>query len=282
MKPISQVLNKIKSDSTSANKTSNGINGILSGFSKLDKITCGFKNSDLILIASPKQMGRFPFLLSIAYKSSIKFQNKVGIISSDMSASRIIECLIQSELGIPLKDIDITKLNDNHKRVIKQIENADIIIDDDPNFGILEILERCNKMKYDFNTNVIIINYLQLIKIFPFENNADLFVNLVRILKIHAKALNIPIILASDLPLERKTDNFYPELNDLKAYGEIEQYVDQVVFLFRPECFGIKKDEAGNSTNMNNWIIVAKNRNGNIGELLTSYDSLIPRFKEAQ
>ena len=114
------------------------------------------------------------------------------------------------------------------------------------------------------------------------QQNSDSIspIEITRALKIHAKALNIPIILGADLPHHVNTEEYYSTLTRLSTYGNYSKYTDLILSLYRPEYYGMEYDEEGNSYKNGNCIIVAKNRNGGIGEVMLKYTPEITRFEE--
>ncbi len=264
------------------NRDSNGMNkfnGVLTGYSMLDSLTGGLRNSDLVLLASYEKMGRLPFLISLAYKSSIEHNSNVGFISLDSSADLIRKYLTQSALETPFNEIDFSNLDTKQTSILKQIGDHNITICDKAYIQLHKLLDQCNTMKYDNNVDFIIVSDLESIQLSQ-AHNTDCRNEIVRSIKIHARALDIPIILASSLPLEENTEEFYPTLKKLNSYGNFGDYADQILFLYRPEHYGIDFDAEGNSYRDGNIIILAKSRYGRKGEVMMRYSQCCTRFDE--
>lgn len=252
---------------------------VLSGYSMLDSLTGGFRNSDLVLLACPEEMGRLPFLVSVALKSSMECNSKIGFVSLDKSADLIQKYATQSALKTPFNEIDFSNLDGDQVSTLKQIQEANLVIADKTGIQSLELLDLCNTLKYENDVDLIIVNSLELIQS-SIDHSANRRNETVRSLKIHAKALDIPIILASDLPLPANTKEFYPTLERLSSYGNFGDYVDQTLFLYRPGYYGIDFDEEGNSYEGGNIIILARSRYGRKGEVMMKYNPGISRFEE--
>lgn len=254
-------------------------NGVLTGYSMLDSLIGGLRNSDLVLLACPEEMGRLPFLISLALKSSIDFNSKTGFISLDRSAELINKYITQSVLETPFNEIDFSNLNADKVSILKRIQEENIFIVDKPVIQIADLLDQCNSLRYENDIDLIIVNSIELI-----QSSYDHILNrkneIVRSLKTHSKALNIPIILTSDLPLPANTKEFRPTLQRLSSYGNFSDYADQILFLYRPGYYGIDFDEEGNSYEGGNLIILAKSRYGKKGEVMMKFDPSTTRYEE--
>jgi replicative DNA helicase len=253
--------------------------GVLTGYSGLDSLTGGLRNSDLVLLACPEEMGRLTFLLSIALKSFLEFDSKIGIISLDRSAELIRKYIPQFILEKPFNEIEFSTLNADQLSTLKQIQEEHLLVVDKSTIQLPELLDQCNTLKYDNNISLIIINSLELIRSTA-DNDTIPKKDIVRSLKTHAKALDIPILLASDLPILADSHEFQPTLERLNSYGTFGDYADQILFLYRPEYYGIDFDAEGNSYKGGNIIILAKSRYGRKGEVMMKYNQCCTRFDE--
>ncbi len=269
-----------------AGKREDNLSGVPSGFTKLDAITLGWQNSDLIIVAARPSMGKTAFILSMARNMAIDHKRSVAIFSLEMSSLQLVNRLISIETELPSNRIRNGKLSIDEWRQleskIKPLENAPIFIDDTPGISIFELRAKCRRLKKKHDIQVIIVDYLQLMTGPPeTKGNREQEVSIIsRSLKGLAKELNVPVIALSQLnrSVESRTGNKRPQLSDLRESGAIEQDADVVCFIHRPEKYGMLVDEEGNSTIGIAEIIVAKHRNGAVGDIKLRFREHIARF----
>jgi replicative DNA helicase len=259
-----------------------GLTGIPSGFSKLDRVTSGFQKSDLIIIAARPGMGKTAFVLSVARNaclSNTETPRAVAIFSLEMSSKQLANRMISAEAEIEsdklkkgiLADHEWQQLNSK----IAKLSEAPIFIDDTPAISVFELRAKCRRLKQQNNIQMIIIDYLQLMRGDDSNNkngNREQEVSYIsRSLKALAKELNIPVIALSQLSrlVESRSDK-KPMLSDLRESGQIEQDADMVIFCYRPEYYGIETYEVGAETFQCHglmMLLIAKHRNGGLGEI---------------
>ncbi|UOF94489.1 MAG: replicative DNA helicase [Bacteroides sp.] len=267
---------------------SDDIIGIPSGFNELDGITSGFQKSDLIIIAGRPGMGKTAFGLSIMRNFVHITQKAVALFSMEMSAIQIANRLISSEIEIPQNKIRKGKLSQNEWMLlhdkINPLMNSPIFIDDTPALSIFELKAKCRRMKSQHNIDLIVIDYLQLMRHnnnnSRYSNREQEISNISRSLKSIAKELDIPVIALSQLSreVEKRGGIRRPVLSDLRESGSIEQDADLVLFIYRPEYYGIIENEDGIPTNNLAEIIIAKHRNGETGKIYTKYINEYVKF----
>jgi replicative DNA helicase len=269
-----------------ASKRTDHLSGIPSGFTKLDRMTSGWQRSDLVIVAARPSMGKTAFVLSMTRNMAIDHKRPVAIFSLEMSSLQLVNRLISCESELPSERIRNGKLsNEEWKQLdnmIKPLETAPIFIDDTPAISIFELRAKCRRLKKQHDIQVIIIDYLQLMTGPPeLKGNREQEVSIIsRSLKSIAKELNVPVLALSQLnrSVEMRTGNKRPQLSDLRESGAIEQDADLVCFIHRPEKFGILEDEEGRSTVGMAEIIVAKHRNGAIGDVKLRFRDVIAKF----
>jgi len=284
--PINLLLNEAIKQIEEAGKRADSLSGIPSGFTKLDSITSGWQNSDLIIIAARPSMGKTAFVLSMARNMAVDHKCTVAIFSLEMSSIQLVNRLISCETELPSQFIRTGKLSKEQwkqlDQKIKSLENAQIFIDDTPAISIFELRAKCRRLKKKYDVQVVIIDYLQLMAGPPeTKGNREQEVSIIsRSLKSLAKELNIPVIALSQLnrAVESRTGNKRPQLSDLRESGAIEQDADVVCFIHRPEKYGILEDNDGNSLIGIAEIIVAKHRNGAIGDIKLRFRDSIAKF----
>jgi len=269
-----------------ASKRDDSLSGVPSGFTKLDRITSGWQRSDLIVIAARPSMGKTAFVLTMARNIAVEHKQPVAIFSLEMSSLQLVNRLIVSETELPSDRIRNGRLEqyewEQLEYRIKSLVEAPIYIDDTPAISIFELRAKCRRLKNLYDVQVIVIDYLQLMSgTTDNKGNREQEVsNISRALKGIAKELDIPIIALSQLnrSVELRSGNKRPQLSDLRESGAIEQDADIVIFIHRPEKYGIDEDENGNSLKGIAEIMVAKHRNGPIGEVILRFRDEFAKF----
>lgn len=264
-----------------------GISGVPSGFNALDAVTAGWQPSDLIIIAARPAMGKTAFVLSMARNMAVTNHLPIAIFSLEMSSVQLVNRLIASETELGSEKIKTGKLTQEewlqlHSR-IKALINAPILVDDTPGLSIFELRAKCRRLKQKYDIQAIVIDYLQLMNAGgDMRGNREQEVSMIsRQLKIIAKELNIPVIALSQLNrgVELRTgDAKKPMLSDLRESGAIEQDADMVLFIHRPEKYGILTDNEGNDLRGLADIIIAKHRNGAVGEIRLRFRGELTQF----
>jgi len=250
--------------------------GIPSGFVTLDRVTSGWQNTDLIILAGRPSMGKTAFVLSIAKNMCIEFGKKVGIFSLEMGTEQLWRRLISGLSGI--ENGRLRNANFQEHEWIKvdsaqsKLETCNMYVDDTPGLNIIELRAKARRMKMKYGIEIFIIDYLQLMSGVN-KNNGNReqeISSITRTLKIMAKDLNIPVICLSQLnrSVEIRGGDKRPQLSDLRESGAIEQDADIVGFIHRPEYYGINFYENGESTANIVEILIKKHRNGALAEVL--------------
>ncbi len=259
--------------------------GVPTGFTKIDELLAGgFQKSDLIIIAARPSMGKTALGLSIARNIAIEYKIPVGFFSIEMSAIQLVIRLISAEARIDQQRIRTGKisLEELNKIVtlLGRIAKAPIVIDDSPSLNIMEFRAKCRRMKAEHNIQAVFIDYLQLIHPPKAESREREISIISRSLKQIAKELDIPIIALAQLNrlVEARKDK-RPMLSDLRESGSIEQDSDVVIFINRPEQYGIKTFDDQTSTENKAEIIIGKQRNGPVGTVILAYLKDYARFE---
>lgn len=254
-----------------------GLTGVPSGFIDLDRYLGGFQKSDLIIIAARPSVGKTAFALSIARNVAVDYNIPVGFFSLEMSAQQLTLRLISSQTGIENHKIRTGNINRNDLKAIltkmTKLSQAPLFIDDSPKINLVELRAKARRLKAEHNVGIIIIDYLQLIDPPKAESREREISIISRTLKQIAKELDIPIIALSQLNrvVETRKDR-RPQLSDLRESGSIEQDADVVLFIYRPEIYGIKTWEGSQeSTEGTAEIIIGKQRNGPTGSFRVVY-----------
>jgi replicative DNA helicase len=257
-----------------AGKTKDSLSGVPSGFTRLDRLTSGWQKSDLIILAARPSMGKTAFVLSMARNMAVDHSRPVAFFSLEMSSIQLVNRLIIGETQLASDKIRTGNLENYEweqlEYKIKDLEQAPIYVDDTPAISIFEFRAKCRRLKQKYDIQAVVIDYLQLMTGSKDTGSREQEVsNISRSLKSVAKELDIPIIALSQLnrSVEMRSGNKRPQLSDLRESGAIEQDADLVLFIHRPEYYGMDVDEEGNSLKGVAEIIVAKHRNGPTGEI---------------
>ncbi|HSW68157.1 MAG TPA: replicative DNA helicase [Bacteroidales bacterium] len=252
-----------------------GLSGVPSGFTELDGITGGWQPSDLIIIAARPGMGKTALVLSMARRAAVDLERSIAFFSLEMSAIQLVTRLISSETQIPADTLRKGALKDHEWHLlnakIKKLEDAKLFIDDTPALTIFELRAKCRRLKAQHNIDMVIIDYLQLMSGGGESrgNREQEISNISRSLKSLAKELNIPIIAISQLSraVEVRGGSKKPILSDLRESGAIEQDADLVLFIYRPEYYGIDKNERQENIKGMAQLSIAKHRNGALKDI---------------
>jgi len=271
-----------------AAQNSDGISGVPTGFYELDKITSGWQRSDMVVLAARPGMGKTAFVLSMARNTAVDYGMGVVIFSLEMSSVQLVKRLIASESRLSaeklrkgdLKDYEFQQL---HSRINK-LATAPIFIDDTPGISIFDFRAKCRRLKAQHNINLIIIDYLQLMSAKDGKgggNREQEISTISRSIKEIAKELNVPIIALAQLSrsVEQRGGDKRPQLSDLRESGAIEQDADIVSFIYRPEYYGIIKDDDGNANYGMAEIIISKHRNGALDRVRLRFVPEYARFE---
>src|SRR5215218_5903598 len=253
------------------------ITGVPSGFPSLDRVTYGWQNTDLIILAARPSVGKTAFALNLARNAALHATKPtpVAFFSLEMSAGQLVQRILSAESEIWLEKISRGKLEEHemkqlYARGIQRLSQAPLFIDDTPALNIFELRAKCRRLKNASNIGLIIIDYLQLMSGTGENRNGNReqeISNISRNLKGLAKELQVPIIALSQLSREvekRKDGNKMPQLSDLRESGAIEQDADMVMFLYRPEYYDITQDEMGDNNRGETHVRIAKHRNGTL------------------
>ncbi|TDQ18934.1 primary replicative DNA helicase [Algoriphagus boseongensis] len=268
-----------------------GLTGVPSGFTALDRVTSGWQKSDLVIIAARPAMGKTAFVLSVLRNAAVDHNKPVAIFSLEMSAVQLVNRLISSEAELDSEKIKKGSLQDHewaqlvHKTA--KLSKAPLFVDDTPALSILELRAKARKLKAQHDIQMIVIDYLQLMSGDSKSggnggNREQEIASISRALKKIAKELNIPVIALSQLSraVETRGGDKRPQLSDLRESGSIEQDADMVMFLYRPEYYGFTEDEGGASLMGVGEVIIAKHRNGSLENVKLRFIGRYTKFTD--
>jgi replicative DNA helicase len=261
-------------------QTPGEIRGVPTGFTQLDRKTTGFQAGDLIVIAGRPSMGKTTLAVNIAENAAIAKGVPSAIFSMEMSAEQLTLRLISS-LG---------RVNQTHLRTgnfseedwsriqgaMAQLSTAPLYVDETPALTPTEVRARARRLKREHGLGLIVVDYLQLMQVSGTkENRATEISEISRSLKALAKELKIPVVALSQLnrAVEQRTDK-KPVMSDLRESGAIEQDSDVILLIYREEVYDPNTTRRGIAD-----IIIAKQRNGPIGEVQLTFLGEYTRFE---
>jgi replicative DNA helicase len=259
------------------------LTGTPSGFRDLDEITGGFQPGNLIVIAARPAMGKSALVTNIAENAAIDHGRPVALFSLEMSETELAQRFVASQGRIKGDELRKGRVPDGKWPKILQasakLAAAPLFIDDSSDVGIIEIRAKARRLHQQQPLGLIIIDYLQLMR--PdgrVESRVQQVGEMSRGLKILARELHVPVIALSQLSRAVETrgqsiDSKRPLLSDLRESGSIEQDADLVAFIFREEYYDKETERAGIAD-----IIIAKHRNGAIGEVELTFAKEYPKF----
>ncbi len=255
------------------------ITGVESGFKDLDHLTAGFQDSDLIIIAARPSMGKTALALNIAYNAAFKPQVHVAFFSLEMSREQLVRRLLSSVGKVDASNLRRAFLSTmewaNLQTAAGYLLDCPIYIDDTPAATVLDIRAKARRLKADGKLNMLIIDYLQLMRGRADVHSREQEISEIsRSLKALAKELKVPVIVLSQL--NRKVEdrpNKRPQLADLRESGAIEQDADVVIFIYRDEVYREDSPEQGTAE-----IIIGKQRNGPTGKIKLNFQAKYTTF----
>ncbi len=263
------------------------LTGVSSGFKDLDQMTFGFQKQEMIIIAARPSMGKTSFALNIAEAAALPKPGRgeavpTLIFSLEMSSSQLALRLLCSRSRVNLKllrDGLISREGEhmnNLGRAADEFKNSPIFIDDSSNLTVMELRAKARRIHARHKLGLVVVDYLQLISgTDPRAPREQQVAEVSRGLKAMAKELDLPVIVLSQLNRSSEKEKRTPRLSDLRESGSIEQDADVVLMLSRPQDAGEKFQVAADVADL----IVAKQRNGPVGDLKLTFRQEITRFE---
>lgn len=264
-----------------------GITGVSTGFVEFDRMTSGMHPSEMIVIAARPSMGKTAFAMNIAEHVAISEKLPVGVFSLEMSSQQLVQRLLCSRARVNLQKVRDGFLGERDfpslTAAASKLAEAKIFIDDTASLTILELRAKARRLKAQQDVQLLIIDYLQLLRSTSrrAQDNRQLEISEISAgLKGLAKELKIPVIVVAQLnrqPEQRSGGK--PRLSDLRESGSIEQDADLVGLLVRPEMYE-EDEEARQEKSGEAELIIAKQRNGPVGEIPLTFLKEFTRFED--
>jgi replicative DNA helicase len=267
------------------------LRGVATGFAALDNKLSGLQKSDLIILGARPSSGKTALALDIARHAALA-GNTVGVFSLEMSREQVIDRVISAESQVPLWNILTGRIKGDGEfsliqHALDRLSSTKLYIDDSPSMNIMQMRSEARRLQVEHGLDLLIVDYLQLIR--PRTNSDNMVTQITEIsrgLKALARELKVPLLALSQLSrgVEQR-DHKIPRLSDLRDSGSIEQDADIVMFLYRKDK-GTENFDIGGSGTANTappesltQILIAKHRNGPIGEVEVAFDSDRVTFK---
>ncbi len=266
-----------------------GLSGIPSGFTNLDRVTSGWQKSDLVICAARPGMGKTALALTMTRNIAIDHNTPIGFFSLEMSSEQLVNRLIASEAELSASklrkgDLEEHEMVQLHEK-IKHLSEAPIFIDDTPALTIFELRAKARRLVKNHAVKIIMIDYLQLMNAGNNVGNREQEISTIsRSLKGIAKELKIPVIALSQVNrgVENRTGigSKRPMLSDLRESGAIEQDADIVTFIYRPEYYKIYEWDNGDDSRGQGELIIAKHRNGSLKNVRLKFIGEFAKFSD--
>jgi replicative DNA helicase len=282
VQPIRQVMSDVYDRTDELARRDEEIFGVPTGFIDLDRMLGGLQPSDLLIIAGRPGQGKTGFMLSVARNAGLLHKKHVAVFSLEMSNEQVAQRLLAQETGIDSQRLRTGKLTDEDwplfTHAIEVFSDTHIFLDDTPAITPLQLRTKCRRLHMEYNLDLIIIDYLQLMGGDSRTDNRVQEVSYIsRTLKVLARELNVPVLAAAQLSraVEQRADK-RPVLSDLRESGSLEQDADIVMFIYRPDQYekeSVKQNVAE--------IIVSKHRNGPVGTVELVFRGALAKFENA-
>ena len=264
-----------------------GITGIPTGFIELDRMTNGLHDGEMIVIAARPSMGKTALAMNIAEHVAINSKLPVAVFSLEMSSQQLVQRLLCSRARVNLQKVREGFLADRDfpslTAAASKLAEAEIYLDDSAGLSILELRAKARRLKAQKNIQLIVVDYLQLLKSTTrrAQDNRQLEISEISAgLKGLAKELKIPVIVLAQLNRQPEArSGGKPRLSDLRESGSIEQDADLVGLLVRPEVY--EEDEEARAEKAGEAeLIIAKQRNGPVGDIPLTFLKEFTRFED--
>lgn len=264
---------------------------VLTGFAALDEFLGGLQRSDLIILAARPSLGKTSLALNIARNAAVNQKACVALFSLEMSREAVVQRLLASESGVDSKKVRLGRFNEQEEIRIMEasgiLSEAPIYIDDSPQLRSSDIRSKARRLHFEHGIDLIVIDYLQLIQgDGKSETRVQEISNITRALKTLARELNVPVLAVSQLSraVEWRASHI-PQLADLRESGSIEQDADVVIFIYREEMY-FSPEEWSKLHDIEKEpyprgiadVIIAKHRNGPLGQIKLRFLSRIAKF----
>jgi replicative DNA helicase len=281
--PLGEIIGGTVDEIEAAGHRGEGMIGVPTGFSDLDRLTNGLHPGQMIVLAARPAIGKSTLGIDIARSAAIKHNMTAVVFSLEMSRNEITMRLLSAEARVHLQKMRTGQMGEDDwakvAATMGKISEAPFFIDDSPNMSLMEIRAKCRRLKQRHDLKLVVIDYLQLMSSGKrVESRQQEVSEFSRALKLLAKELEVPVIAISQLNRgpEQRTDK-KPQMSDLRESGSIEQDADMVILLHREDAYEKESPRAGEAD-----LIVAKHRNGPTDTITVAFQGHYSRFVDMQ
>ncbi len=263
--------------------------GVPTGLIDLDDILSGLQKGDLVILAARPSMGKTALALTMARNAAVEYNVPIGFFSLEMPDYQLAMRLLCAEARVDAHKVRTGQLPDNQwqrlSTKVGQLSQARIYIDDTPSMTMLEIRAKARRLKAEHDIQLLVIDYMQLIRGTKGENRQQEISEISRSMKALAKELDIPVLALSQLSraVEKRTGSHRPRLSDLRESGALEQDADVVLFIYRPIVYARKEDKdleaLDDNLEQKAEVIIGKQRNGPTGTVDMVFINKYARFE---
>jgi replicative DNA helicase len=280
-RPIAEILDQETEKLHRLSIAKTPLTGTPSGFKDIDELTGGFQPGNLVIIAARPSMGKSALVTNIA-ENAVLEGHAVALFSLEMSESELAQRFVASQARIRGDELRKGRVAENRWPKIlaacQRLAEAPLWIDDSSDTGVLEVRAKARRLHHQLERGLglVIVDYLQLMRHEGrVESRVEQVGQISRGLKGLARELNVPVIALSQLSraVEQRGGEKRPILSDLRESGQVEQDADLVMFIYREEYYDKDSERPGEAD-----IIVAKHRNGPIGDVVLTFQKEYPKF----
>lgn len=257
-------------------KNRGSLRGVPTGLKGLDRMLSGLQKENLIILAARPSVGKTSLALNIAQHAAVEKKFGIALFSLEMGREMLVDRMISAQGNIDGWKISTGNLEEEdfekYGEAAGELAEASIFIDDTPGISVLEMRTKARRLMLENKIDLIIVDYLQLIKAPDAESRVQEVSKISQALKNLARELKVPVLALSQLSraVEQRGGDKKPQLSDLRDSGSIEQDADVVMFLWRPN----------DDDRLNAKLNVAKHRNGPTGEFDLFFKAEIMKFYE--
>ena len=283
-KPFENILNRAFEHIDRIHSRKGLTTGVPSGLVELDQLTSGFHPGELIILAGRPGMGKTALALTIARNAALDYNYPVGVFSLEMADYQLALRILCAEARVDSHLVRTGRLPKDQwaklSTLTGRLHKAPLYIDDSPVLTMMDIRAKARRLKAEHDMQLLIIDYLQLIKGHKAENRQQEITEISRSLKALSKEVDVPVIALSQLSraVEGRADK-KPQLSDLRESGSLEQDADVVLFIYRKAFYEKGRGAAPEEDELNAEILVAKQRNGPQGNVEVIFIDRYTRFE---
>ncbi|HEY3174344.1 MAG TPA: replicative DNA helicase [Candidatus Polarisedimenticolia bacterium] len=259
------------------------VTGVPTGFERLDELTSGLQNGDMVVLAARPSMGKTALALNIAQHVATRAGRTVGVFSLEMSREQLFLRMLCAQARVDAHRLRTGRLGkDEWTRLtlaFGELTEARIFIDDTPGLSIFEMRAKSRRLKAERGLDLLVVDYLQLLRgRSRYENRTQEVSDISRSLKALAKELRVPVLALSQLSrAPEQAGDHKPQLSHLRESGAIEQDADVVMFIYREEVYKPTEENQGLAR-----ILIEKQRNGPTGVVDLAFIKEFTRFENLE